>query len=45
MGKCVGVRENEGGCGIGIGKCVRMWGRCERVYGLSVGSTLGRGGR
>ena len=35
MGKCVGVRESEGECG----------GRCERVYGLSVGSMLGRGGR
>ena len=27
VGKCVGVRESEGGCGIGIGKCVRMWGK------------------
>ena len=25
--KCVGVRESEGGCGIGMGKCARMWGK------------------
>ena len=22
---CWGVRESKGGCGIGVGKCVRMW--------------------
>ena len=27
----------KGSVGIGVGKCVRMWGRCGRVYGVSVG--------
>ena len=48
MGKCGkvcwGVREGEGRCGIGVRKCVWMWGKCGRVYGVSVGSMLGRGG-
>ena len=36
---CWGVREGEGG--IGVGKCVRMWGRCGKVHGVSEGKYVG----
>ena len=41
---CWGVREGEGRCGIGVGKCIRMWGRCGKVYGVSVGKYVGAWG-
>ena len=40
---CWGVKEGDGRCGVG--KCVRMWGRCGKVYGVSVGKYVGAWGR
>ena len=34
---CWRGRDGDGRCGIGVGKFAGMWGRCGRVYRVSVG--------